>query len=159
MDAPSHMQMRNRKKKKLDVWQFCTNSLIYCTHALPLLGLFGRYDTLIDNLGQVNGNCCKGNIRGVYVIPHSHWVMNALILLYYTAKFSFRHSCGVFSKLLLCVTKVYFFKKLLDKINSSKKMQKQPSHTAANWWGYFCIFLDELILSSSFLKKTDFRIA
>ena len=52
--------------------------------------------------------------------------------------------------------KSVFFKKVLGKINSSKNMQKRPHQFAAVWEGRFCIFLDELILSSTFLKKTDF---
>ena len=36
-------------------------------------------------------------------------------------------------------------------------MQKRPSHTAANLWGRFCKFLDELILPSTFFKKTGFK--
>ena len=49
--------------------------------------------------------------------------------------------------------KVLFLKKLLDKINSSKNLQKLPSRTAGNWWGSFCKFLDELILSSTYVLK------
>ena len=52
--------------------------------------------------------------------------------------------------------KVRFFKKVLGKTNSSKNMQKRPHQFAAVWEGRFCIFLDELILSSTFFKKTDF---
>ena len=45
---------------------------------------------------------------------------------------------------------------LIDKINSSKNLQKQPHQFAAVRKGCFCKFLDEFILSSTFLNKTDF---
>ena len=53
--------------------------------------------------------------------------------------------------------KVRFFKNVLDKINSSKNLQKLPHQFPAVREGSFCKFLDELILSSTFLRKTDFK--
>ena len=55
--------------------------------------------------------------------------------------------------------KVRFLKNVLDKINSSKNLQKLPSRTAVNWWGSFCKFLYELILSSTFFKKRTLLMA
>ena len=61
----------------------------------------------------------------------------------------------LYSKWISCLKSI-FLKNLLDKINSSKNLQKRPFRTATNWWNLFGNFLDELILSSTFLKKTDF---
>ena len=47
--------------------------------------------------------------------------------------------------------KFVFLKNILDKINSSKKLQKRPYQFAAVRKGRFFNFFDELILSSMFL--------
>ena len=50
-----------------------------------------------------------------------------------------------------------FLKNVLNKINSSKNLQKLPQQFPAVREGSFCKFLDELILASTFLRKTDFN--
>ena len=83
-------------------------------------------------------------------------------------RFSYTHSCSWWTKkwnssartlditlaeqwaYLIILLKSIFLKNILNKINSSKNLQKRPHQFAA------CNFLDELVLSSTFLKKTDF---
>ena len=63
-------------------------------------------------------------------------------------------------KLYLSISiKGRFFKNVLDKINSSKNLQKLPHQFPAVREGSFCKFLDELILSGTFFKKTDFNMS
>ena len=67
-------------------------------------------------------------------------------------------------KLVLCrnilvkYIKSIYFKNVLDKINLSKNLQKLPHPFLAVREGRFCKFLDNLILSSTFLIKTDFSL-
>ena len=53
-------------------------------------------------------------------------------------------------------SKVCFLKNVLDKINSSKNVQKWPSRQHGNWWDRFCTFLDGIDFVKCVLKKTDF---
>ena len=52
--------------------------------------------------------------------------------------------------------KSVFLKNVLEKIKSSQNLQKQPHQFAAVWKGRFCKFWKDLILLSTFFKKTDF---
>ena len=56
------------------------------------------------------------------------------------------------------IAKACFYKKILGKIGSSKKSQKQPRWF--HWFqrGYFCDFFGWTDFPSTFLKKTNFNI-